>query len=1087
MDKQHYRRIVFLTVGLWTLFLIGSLLHQENTSNLSLLPATETLIAGIGDQGAYRLQATYYVCDTSIADTKKGLDKPNQSKVFFHDSTWWMLAIRTSTNKWNLWRYDSSRTWTPVYEFGVSNKDRPDALVENALNKLYVFFSGKSTSSLYKLQYDAMNKSWTLMSSHSVPEVKSIGDNPASFVKAKNGDLWAFMAADTQVIGVKSSDDGVTWGSRIVIIDSLNNSLGLTDAVAFTDSGGYNSIALGVGENTNSNSKFYFLIHRDNAPDTVWIDESHNLQPLGLETADDHIAMTVDKNNTVYMITKTSGGGINTPENTLYILGQGVTVCDTSIDDSKKGLEKPNQTKVFFYDSKWWILALKSSTNKWNLWRYDGNLVWTSVYEFSNSRKDRPDAFLDSTNAKLYVFFSGKSSSSIWTFEYNTSSENWTKIADYAVPTVRSVGDNPASFTVAKNGDFWAFMAADTQLVAIRSSDQGQTWSAPIVIVDTLNVPSGLTDAVPFTSNTGVNYIALGLAENAGTSSRFAFFLHKDGDPDTVWIDESNNVGPIGTERADDHLALAVDRNNNIFMVTKTTGGGTGTPENSLYKRSADSTWQSFILIDGTDWTRPAVVVDGEHDSLYVFGTRESATLGKVLEYKRVKIGEEGTLETVAPTTIIDNGLDVMLNVSVPGRPVYDATELMVIVDNDDQGNVWFRRMSIGTPVACPSLGRWRSYVVIEGTGWTRPGIVVDNQNDSLYVFGTRETAALGKVIEYKRVKFGQENTLQDDLLRTVVIDNGTQDFMNLSLPAHAVHDTTELMVITDNQDQNNVWFRRLSIGTPAPCPSFIDTTIYNFRITRVGDDIRLDWDAVAEADSYVVYRGYTPMFSADTSRLAVVLTNSYTDVGVMGDPSLNHFYMVRAYVGGSGGPLSVRVGEFEYRLLSPPGGTTNNFVALCLRDTSLKMASDFVTRIGATVDLVSRFNESSQGWSSYIPGLSFTDFPLEVNEPYMISVTSEDTLWLVGEVPVGHQYQLVTTVSNSNNNGIMVLMDTDTLRLASELASSVGVSDLVSRWVASSQGWGSYIPGLSFTDFGITFGQPVLVSVTTDTTWPKR
>ncbi|MDQ7051941.1 MAG: hypothetical protein Q9P14_03225 [candidate division KSB1 bacterium] len=976
--------------------------------------------------------------------------------------------------------------WTPVFEFPVSSKDRPDAHLDAVNNRVFIFFSSKSTSRLYKLQYDPNTGNWTEISNHTVPEVLSVADNPASFVRALNGDLWAFMVTSGQVIGVKSTDEGATWSSRITILNALNSTSGLTDAVAFTDTGGVTSIALGVAENAGASSQFYFLLHRDGAADTDWIDESSNLTPINGEGADDHLAMTVDENNNVYMITKTTGGGSTVPENTLYIMGKAVTVCDTSIENTRKGLEKPNQHKVFYHDSKWWMIAKKATTNQWNLWRFAGGITWISVYEFTVSSKDNPDLHIDNANNKLYVFFSGKSgSSSLWTMSYNVIAENWTKIGEVAVPVVRTVADNPASFTIAKNGDYWSFMASDTQLVAVRSSDQGATWSSTIVIKDTLYSSYGITDAVPFTDNKGVNWVALALAENANTNSKFGFFLHRDGDPDTVWVDESNNVTMFGVERSDDHINLAVDSNNNVYMVVKTTGGGAGSPENSLYKRMPDSTWQKYILIDGNDWTRPAIVIDESHDSLYVFGTRETASIGKVVEYKRCKIGEENTLETATRVAVIDNGLDDFLNVAVPAMAVYDSTELMLIADNVDSSNVWFRQLSIGTPVPCPSIGRWRSYAVVDGDGWTRPGIVIDDQHDSLYVFGTRETASIGKVIQYKRCQLGEEWYLESESPVTV-IDHGTDDFLNLSLPGHAVHDTTELMVITANQDSNDVWFTRIDIGNAAGCITAFDTTINNLTIMQAGNGVQLKWNAVAFADSYVVYRGYNPMFSPDTARLASTTDTTYTDANVLGDPNVNHFYVVRAYVNGSPGPPSTRVGEFEYELISPPG-KTNNFVALCLRDPGINMASDFVTRIGPTVDLVSKWTESAQAWGSYIPGLAFTDFAVEVNEVYMISVTAQDTLLLLGEVPTGHQYVLITTASGKNNNGMMVLMDTDTLTLASELANAIGPVDLVSKWTATAQAYGSYITGLPFTDFTISFGMPLMVSVTQDTTWPKR
>ena len=581
------------------------------------------------------------------------------------------------------------------------------------------------------------------------------------------------------------------------------------------------------------------------------------------------------------------------------------------------------------------------------------------------SSKSLPDAYLDYSSNTLYVFFSESSSSTLWRFSYDAPNRSWTKIDENAVPTVRNVSGDPASFIKAKNGDLWAFMANDNQVYAVHSTDEGASWST-IIIANNLTGGYGLTDAATFTDNNGRNYLGVGVGEDTDVTARFHFYIHREGDSDTIWVDESNQVSPLESEQADDHINLAVDRFNNVYMVTKNHGTG---PSNSLYVRHPDSTWSAYPL----------------------------------------------------------NNVD----------------------------------------------------------SWTRPAVVVDNSNDSLFVLGSRT----GDRAELKKCKIGEEATLVNDSLRVVLMSEGGDYFVNLSVSFHAVYDSTEFMAIADNSDKGDVWFSWLAIGASSGCPIHpqpIDTTIYNMNITRSGTDVILDWTAVAEADSYVVYRGLTPMFSADTARLAMVLTNTYTDAGALGDPSVNHFYRVRAYVNGGAGPLGARVGEFEYRLLAP-ADLKNNFIALSLKDPGISVASDFVTRVGPTVDLVSKWVDSTQSWVSYVPGLAFTDYPVQVNEVYMISVTTEDTLELVGEVPIGFQYNLITTSTGKNNNGMMLLMDADSIKTASELATSIGPVELVSRWNTAAQAWVSYVPGLSFTDFAVTFGQPLLVSVTADTTWPQR
>ncbi|MDQ7051942.1 MAG: hypothetical protein Q9P14_03230 [candidate division KSB1 bacterium] len=639
--------------------------------------------------------------------------------------------------------------------------------------------------------------------------------------------------------------------------------------------------------------------------------------------------------------------------------------CDTSIDDTKDGLEKPNQSKVFYFADRWWTLALRAANGDWTLWRHMGGRTWDPVYTFNVSSKARPDVHIDVPDSVLYIFFSGTSDSDLWKFHYNSSTDTWDVLFWRSVPVVHTVSGDPASFLKARNGDLWAFMANNNQVVAAHSIDDGLSWST-VIIDSSLTAGYGLTDALCFRDTAGVPLIGVAVGEDTDVAARFHFYWHREADPETVWVNESNELAPLDQEQADDHIAMAVDAHDNVYIVTKNHGSG---PNNSLYIRHPDSTWQALPLNQMATWTRPAVIVDATHDSLYVMGSLQ------------------------------------------------------------------------------------------------------------------------GDRAEYKRCKIGEESTLVNDSLRVTFLQNGGDYMVNLSVPVHAAYDSTELLVIADNSTQGNVWFAILPIGHAPPCPFHpqpIDSTIRNLTITRNGNHVVLTWTAIAEADSYGIYRGLHPMFSADTSLLAMVTQASFTDSNALGNPDENHFYQVRAFFAGTPGPLSKRVGEFEYRLISPPG-KTNNFIALCLQDTAIQWASDFVTRIGPSVDLVSKWTESAQAWGSYIPGLSFTDFPVDVNEVYMISVTQEDTLVLLGDVPIGHQYSLITTTIGKNNNGIMLLMDADTIRMASELAQAIGSVDLVSKWTATAQAYGSYIPGLSFTDFPIYPGQPLMVSVTADTVWPVR
>ncbi len=83
-----------------------------------------------------------------------------------------------------------------------------------------------------------------------------------------------------------------------------------------------------------------------------------------------------------------------------------------------------------------------------------------------------------------------------------------------------------------------------------------------------------------------------------------------------------------------------------------------------------------------------------------------------------------------------------------------------------------------------------------------------------------------------------------------------------------------------------------------------------------------------------------------------------------------------------------------------------------------------------------------------------------------------------VGEYDIN----LVNNPTSTSSNFISVVFTGSGLETASQLADSLGVCDLVSRWDAQSQGWVAYTPGLAFTDFALTAGDAYMVSVTQDT-----
>jgi len=102
--------------------------------------------------------------------------------------------------------------------------------------------------------------------------------------------------------------------------------------------------------------------------------------------------------------------------------------------------------------------------------------------------------------------------------------------------------------------------------------------------------------------------------------------------------------------------------------------------------------------------------------------------------------------------------------------------------------------------------------------------------------------------------------------------------------------------------------------------------------ITRLNtSDVRLTWTSQSGVSQYHLYRSTTPYFYPDTPAYQSLTGTSFDDNGVLGDPSVNYFYSVRAECTDTNvSAASDQVGKFEYKLKETTG-TDFNWIALPL------------------------------------------------------------------------------------------------------------------------------------------------------------
>jgi len=360
------------------------------------------------------------------------------------------------------------------------------------------------------------------------------------------------------------------------------------------------------------------------------------------------------------------------------------------ISGSTGGYNKPHQSRSFYYAGAWWTAAKKFSDDKWYLWKLYGD-IWSAELEIDSRGGTRPDCFLDAAANKLYILLASPAITATQFLRLSYSGSAWN--IDPGFPTELSnfvfSGESGNVFTKAKNGELWIFRYRASHVEGKRSSDAGLTWSPAFIVKGNL-FGSGICDAVAFTSG-GENFVGVGYSENTSANGKFGFLLHRDGDDESNWLDETNGMPQFSGADSDDHIALAVSLNNEIFFICKTRPTASGAVSIGLLKRKRNGDWKSFAVQTGGGWTRPAVAIDETNSELYVFGTQENAPDHG--QYKKCAIGSENTLRHTAAMEIFSAG--AFNNVSVAAHYVTGATDLLVCAENTSNNEIWYNLLPI--------------------------------------------------------------------------------------------------------------------------------------------------------------------------------------------------------------------------------------------------------------------------------------------------------------------------------------------------------------------------------------------------------
>jgi hypothetical protein len=358
-------------------------------------------------------------------------------------------------------------------------------------------------------------------------------------------------------------------------------------------------------------------------------------------------------------------------------------------------LEKSNQSKLFYFQNKWWLIAFDSVRTDWHLWKFS-NGAWVRGARVDDRPAVRIDAVLDSANSRLYYVSSHNTATEVGRLFYNGSS--W--IQEMALVSVAGFGHgttgNAASLARARNGALWLFRINGTSLEAKVSSNNGQTWSATLVLKSGITGNGGNTDGLTFTANGNRVGVFYGMASGNGGLD-YGFLHHLDGQANATWTDESASLTFFNNERGNNTLHAQAANDGRLFLVTRNgKTGAVGAVQNTLYVRSSGGIWSKYEVNVGNAWKSPVVALDETNDRLYIAGIRNDAP--GFAEYKSCSFGAESTLEAQTATPLLQHNNDAFGELTAPSHVVYDAAGLIICGTNLTANDVWYAQVDLGLP-----------------------------------------------------------------------------------------------------------------------------------------------------------------------------------------------------------------------------------------------------------------------------------------------------------------------------------------------------------------------------------------------------
>lgn len=235
-------------------------------------------------------------------------EKP-QSKLWFHDGSWWGTLWDAGTAGWSIFAFDAAqRAWENV---GPGFDDRPFTLTDAlpAGERVYVVSHVRDAgveepARLYRFDYDGSSRTYSLASGFPV-EINQVKSETVVIDRDSTGKLWATWEKSGRIWINRSLGDDRTWGEPF----ALPVQGGLVKADDICSLAPFGNDKLGVVWSNQNDGNLYFACHQDGADDLEWGPREAALAGAaeGIPS-DDHVNLKVggDAEHNLYVVTKTN-------------------------------------------------------------------------------------------------------------------------------------------------------------------------------------------------------------------------------------------------------------------------------------------------------------------------------------------------------------------------------------------------------------------------------------------------------------------------------------------------------------------------------------------------------------------------------------------------------------------------------------------------------------------------------------------------------------------------------------------------------------------------------------------------------------